>query len=134
MASYYGKAFECEETASGETYHMAEMVAAHPDYPLGTVARIMNLEEGGTVQVRIIDRGPTDENVAEGIIIDLSKGAAEKFGMVKEGRIRVKVKVLQGGERIQTGGLFVKNIGAVDDVIAGLSECCTNNKNAGMIV
>lgn len=97
LASYYGRAFEGEETASGEIFHSREMVAAHPSYPLGTVARVTNLEEGGTVQVRIIDRGPTDVNVAEGVIIDLSKGAAEKLGMVKEGRVRVKVEVLQWG-------------------------------------
>jgi rare lipoprotein A len=73
------------------------MVAAHPSYPLGTVAKVTNLEKGGMVIVRIIDRGPTDENVAEGVIIDLSKGAAEKLGMVKEGRVKVKVEVLQWG-------------------------------------
>jgi rare lipoprotein A len=77
---------------------MRELVAAHPTYPLGTLARVTNLEGGGTVQVRIIDRGPTDENVAEGVIIDLSKGAAEKLGMVKEGRVRVRVEVLQWGK------------------------------------
>ncbi len=97
LASYYGHAFEGEETASGETFRSREMVAAHPSYPLGTVARVTNLEQGGTVHVRIIDRGPTDKNVAEGVIIDLSKGAAEKLGMVKEGRIQVKVEVLQWG-------------------------------------
>jgi len=97
LASYYGHAFEGEETASGEIFHLHEMVAAHPTYPLGTVARIINLEDGDTVLVRIIDRGPTDENVAEGVIIDLSKGAAKKLGMIKEGRIRVKVEVLQWG-------------------------------------
>lgn len=97
LASFYGRAFEGEETASGETFRSGEMVAAHPSYPLGTVARITNLEKGGAVLVRIIDRGPTDENVAEGVIIDLSKGAAEKLGMVKEGRIRVKVEMLQWG-------------------------------------
>lgn len=98
LASYYGHAFEGEETASGETFHLHEMVAAHPSYPLGTVARVTNLEEGGVVQVRIIDRGPTDVNVAEGVIIDLSKGAAAKLGMLEEGRIRVKVEVLQWGD------------------------------------
>jgi rare lipoprotein A len=97
LASYYGRAFEGEETASGEIFHLREMVAAHPHYPLGTLARVTNLEEGGVVHVRIIDRGPTDENVAEGVIIDLSKGAAEKLGMVKEGRVRVKIEVLQWG-------------------------------------
>jgi rare lipoprotein A len=97
LASYYGRAFEGEETASGEIFRRREMVAAHPTYPLGTLARVTNLEEGGTVYVCIIDRGPTDENVAEGVIIDLSKGAAEKLGMVKEGRVQVKVEVLQWG-------------------------------------
>ena len=97
LASYYGHAFEGKETASGETFRSREMVAAHPTYPLGTVVRVTNLEEGDTVHVRIIDRGPTDENVAEGVIIDMSKGAAEKLGMVKEGRIRVKVDVLKWG-------------------------------------
>ena len=97
LASYYGHAFEGEETASGEIFQSREMVAAHPSYPLGTVARVTNLEQGGMVQVRIIDRGPTDVNVAEGVIIDLSRGVAEKLGMLKEGRIRVKVEVLQWG-------------------------------------
>lgn len=97
LASYYSRAFEGEETASGETFHLHEMVAAHPSYPLGTVARVTNLEEGRTVLVRIIDRGPTEENVAEGVIIDLSKGAAQQLGMVKEGRVRVKLEVLQWG-------------------------------------
>ncbi|MCU7550741.1 septal ring lytic transglycosylase RlpA family protein [Chitinophagaceae bacterium LB-8] len=98
LASWYGRAFEGKETASGEIFDKEEMVAAHPSYPLGTVARITNLEGGGdTVHVRIIDRGPTDENVAEGVIIDLSKGAAHKLGMVKEGRVKVKVEVLKWG-------------------------------------
>jgi rare lipoprotein A len=97
LASYYGRAFEGKETASGEIFDKEELVAAHPSYPLGTVARITNLEEGGVVDVRIIDRGPTDENVAEGVIIDLSKGAAQKLGMVKEGRVKVKVEVLRWG-------------------------------------
>ena len=97
LASFYGRALEGKQTASGETFYSQEIVAAHPTYPLGTVARVSNLENGRAVQVRIIDRGPTQENVAEGVIIDLSKGAAEKLGMVKDGRVRVKVDVLQWG-------------------------------------
>ncbi|MBD0377544.1 MAG: septal ring lytic transglycosylase RlpA family protein, partial [Flavisolibacter sp.] len=78
-------------------FNSQEMVAAHPTYPLGTVARITNLEKPAVVTVRIIDRGPTDENLAEGVIIDLSKGAARKLKMVKDGRVRVKVEVLEWG-------------------------------------
>ena len=97
LASYYGRGFEGQETASGEIFRSEKLVAAHPTYPLGTFARVTNLEKPAVVYVRIIDRGPTDENVAEGVIIDLSKGAAKRLGMVKDGRVRVKVEVLQWG-------------------------------------
>ena len=97
LASYYGPGFQGKETASGETFDSREWVAAHPSYPLGSVARVTNLENNRTVTVRIIDRGPTDENVAEGVIIDLSKGAARELGMVKDGRVQVKVDILQWG-------------------------------------
>ncbi|MBD0295557.1 MAG: septal ring lytic transglycosylase RlpA family protein [Flavisolibacter sp.] len=97
LASYYGPGLEGKETASGKIFNSQEMVAAHPTYPLGTVARITNLEKPAVVTVRIIDRGPSDENVAEGVIIDLSKGAARKLKMVKDGRVRVKVEVLEWG-------------------------------------
>src|SRR5688572_367771 len=53
FASFYGSAFEGKKTASGEIFHSAEMVAAHPKYPLGTKAIITNLENGDTVHIRI---------------------------------------------------------------------------------
>jgi rare lipoprotein A len=99
LASFYGAAFHGKETASGETFDKTEMVAAHPTYPLGTVARVTNLENEQSVEVRLIDRGPTDENRAEGVIIDLSKGAAKKLGFVKDGRVRVRVDVLEWGQK-----------------------------------
>jgi len=98
LASYYGAAFEGQETASGEVFDKEEMVAAHPSYPLGTTARVINLENGRAVQVRIIDRGPTAPNQREGVIIDLSKGAAQRLGFVTQGRARVKVQVLEWGQ------------------------------------
>jgi rare lipoprotein A len=97
LASYYGPGFEGKETASGETFRSREMTAAHPSYPTGTLARVTNLENDSMVYVRITDRGPTDENVAEGVIIDLSKGAAKKLGMVKDGRVPIKIEVLRWG-------------------------------------
>ena len=97
LASFYSRAFDGEETASGEPFDSREMVAAHPSYPLGTVVRVTNLEKGGAVEVRIHDRGPSEENQIEGVIIDLSGAAAEKLGMVKDGRCRVQVEVLEWG-------------------------------------
>ena len=98
LASYYGAAFQGQETASGEVFDKEEMVAAHPSYPLGTVARVTNLKNGRTVEVRIIDRGPTAPNRREGVIIDLSRGAARRLGFLTEGRARVKVEVLAWGK------------------------------------
>ncbi len=98
LASFYGREFQGEQTASGETFDRRKLIAAHPSYPLGTVVRVTNLEKESAVEVRIADRGPTEENRAEGVIIDLSQAAAEKLGMVEDGRARVRVEVLEWGE------------------------------------
>src|SRR5688500_1238122 len=36
LASFYGKAFDGEKTASGEIFDSKALVAAHPRYPYGT--------------------------------------------------------------------------------------------------
>lgn len=99
LASYYSRRLDGKETASGKIFDSDSMVAAHPDYPLGTHVRLTNLENEhtATVEVKIIDRGPSDENQQEGVIIDVSRAAAKKLGMIKDGRVKVKVDVLQWG-------------------------------------
>src|SRR5262249_38139192 len=44
LASFYGSAFYGKKTASGERFDQTDWVAAHPSYPLGTVARVTNLK------------------------------------------------------------------------------------------
>jgi rare lipoprotein A len=103
LASYYSRSFEGQETASGETFSNKEMTAAHPEYPLGTICRITNLEKDSAVaEVRISDRGPTKTNQNEGVIIDLSRAAAKQLGMIKDGRVKVKVEVLEWGSDERT--------------------------------
>ena len=98
FASFYGPGLEGQKTASGEILDSREMTAAHPSYPMGTIVRVTNLENGDTVRVRVSDHGPTRKNRNEGVIIDLSKGAASRIRMVSEGRVRVKVEVLEWGK------------------------------------
>jgi rare lipoprotein A len=98
LATYYGDRFHGRRTASGEIFDMNEMVAAHPTYPAGTVARVTNLENGRDVEVRIIDRGPARPQQRRGVIIDVSKGAAEELDFIEEGRVRVRVEVLEWGD------------------------------------
>jgi peptidoglycan lytic transglycosylase len=99
LASYYGKGLHGRKTASGEAFDKADMVAAHPTYPLGTRVKVTNLNNGRSEEVRINDRGPTRENQKRGVIIDLSEQAATKLGFRKKGKTRVKVEVLEWGEK-----------------------------------
>ena len=55
------------------------------------IVRVVDLETGRSIVVRINDRGP----FVEGRIIDLSKGAAEKLGMVERGIIRVGLRIVR---------------------------------------
>ena len=99
LASYYGPGFEGRVTASGATFDKTAMVAAHPSYPFGTVIRVTNLANGRRVIVRVVDRGPAKTQQAEGVLIDLSSGAARNLGFINSGRTRVRLEVLRWGNR-----------------------------------
>lgn len=104
LASFYGKQFHGEETASGETYDMDELVAAHPSYPFGTRLRVTNLKNKRQVVVRVVDRGPADKHRAEDVIIDLSKAAAARLDFIERGRVPVRVEVLEWGDGERVSG------------------------------
>jgi rare lipoprotein A len=95
LASFYGPGFHGEETASGEIFNQREMVAAHRTLPLGTVVRVINLENRRTVVLRVIDRGPYGRNFRRGTIIDVSVGAARRLRFIKDGLVRVRVEVIK---------------------------------------
>ena len=94
-ASYYGKKFHGRTTANGERFNMNAMTAAHKTLPLGTKVRVTRVDTGNSIVVRINDRGP----FIKGRIIDLSKGAARKLGMIQRGVSEVKVEVLSRPKR-----------------------------------
>ena len=99
VASFYGAAFEGRKTASGEVFDKEDLVAAHPTYPLGTRAKVTNLRNGRSQEVRIIDRGPTAKHQNRGVIIDVSEQVAKNLHFRKKGKTRVKVEVLEWGEK-----------------------------------
>ena len=87
-ASWYGSDFHGKKTANGEKFDQHKMTAAHPTLPLGTDAKVTNLETGKSVDVEITDRGP----YKKGRDIDMSKAAAKKLGMTKDGDAPVKIE------------------------------------------
>ena len=97
LASYYGPGFEGKRTASGIIFDKTAMVAAHPTYPFGTVVRVTNLANNRTLDVRVVDRGPAKGPRAEGVLIDLSSGAASNLGFIRQGRTKVRLEVLRWG-------------------------------------
>lgn len=99
LASYYGKEFHGKRTASGIRFDMNALVAAHPSHPFATLVRVTNLPNGRSIRVRIRDRGPAPQPQADGIIIDVSRRAAEILGFIRRGRARVRLEVLAWGNR-----------------------------------
>lgn len=75
-------------TASGEMMNPAAMTAAHRKMGFGAKVRVTNTRNGRSVVVRINDRGP----FIRGRIIDLSKAAAGKIGMIRSGHAPVCIE------------------------------------------
>jgi rare lipoprotein A len=89
---------------------METLVAAHRTLPFNTRVRIHNLDNGKTVDVRIIDRGP----FINGRIIDLSHAAAKAIEMIGPGTANVRVEILEAPQPPALG-LFAVQVGAFRD-------------------
>ena len=87
-ASSYGQGFQGKTTANGEKFDKNDLTAAHPTLPLGTKAKVTNLKNGRSVDVRINDRGP----YVKGRDIDVSQSAAKKLDITKGGIAPVKIE------------------------------------------
>ena len=100
QASWYGPGFHGKKTASGEIFDQSRLTAAHKTLPLGTKAKVTNLENGNTVEVEINDRGP----YVGDRVIDLSRAAANALGFVDSGLTLVRIEPLyQEGSSEQAG-------------------------------
>ncbi len=90
-ASYYADKFQGRKMANGQPYRKGKLTAAHKKIPLGTRVKVTNLKTHRSVKVKITDRGPHGRNR----MIDLSRAAARKVGMIEAGVVPVKIKVLK---------------------------------------
>ena len=88
VASWYGRRYHGRATASGETYDMFKMTAAHPILTIPSYVRVTRADSGKSVVVRVNDRGP----FLRGRVIDLSFAAASKLDIVRSGSAEVIVE------------------------------------------
>lgn len=90
ISSWYGPNFHGKRTSNGEIYNMHARTAAHKTWPMDTMVRVHNLQNGKSTVVRINDRGP----FVRGRIIDCSYAAGKDLGLDKMGIARVSIEVL----------------------------------------
>ncbi|TKB71871.1 MAG: septal ring lytic transglycosylase RlpA family protein [Nitrospira sp.] len=90
VASWYGGSFHGKQAANGKLFDMEAMTAAHRTLPLGSVVRVVNLANGKHLRVQITDRGPYVNNR----ILDLSRGAATRLGMMEGGLSHVRIQLV----------------------------------------
>ncbi len=92
LASWYGRQFHGKKTASGETFNMNAMTAAHRSLPLNCYIRVTNKDNGKSVIVKVNDRGPFNGNR----VLDLSYGAAQAIGITQRGTGNVIIERVDG--------------------------------------
>lgn len=90
MAGSYSDDFDGGMTAYGEAYDKDKLTCAHKKHGMGTMLRITRLDNKKTVVVRVNDKGP----YIKGRVVDVSKAAAQKLGLIKDGVAEVKVEIL----------------------------------------
>ena len=84
-ASYYGSE-SGSRTANGERFNPSAMTCAHRTYPFGSMLKVT--WRGRSVVCRVNDRGP----FTGGRCIDLSRGAADRLGMIRAGVANVSIQ------------------------------------------
>ena len=90
-ASYYGPGFHGKQTASGEIFDQEDYTCAHKSLPFGTKLKVVRVDNGSSVVVRVNDRGP----YVDGRILDLSVAAGKKIGLDKVGHAEVVATVVE---------------------------------------
>lgn len=87
-ASYYAHRFANRKMADGRPMNPNSNVAASKTLPLGSVAKVTNLENGKTATVKVEDRGP----YVNGRVVDLAPQVADQLDIKHKGVAPVEVK------------------------------------------
>ena len=86
-ASYYAPSFARHRMADGARFNPNSNMAASMTLPLGTTAKVTNLQNGRSALVQVHDRGPH----ARGRIMDVAPKVADQLGMKKAGEVPVLI-------------------------------------------
>lgn len=96
-ATWYGGRHHGRRTSSGAIFDQNAMTAAHSSLPLGSRVRVTVQETGESVVVTINDRQPP--KIIR--IIDLSRGAASRIGILSRGTAMVTLTPAQATDPVE---------------------------------
>ncbi len=105
-SSWYGPNFHGKYTSNGEVYNMYAKTAAHKTWPMNTMVRVTNLQNGKSTIVRINDRGP----FVRGRIIDCSYTAGKELGLDKMGIARVSLEIVGFSGKVESSARIKRDI------------------------
>lgn len=91
IASWYSDSFQGRKTASGEIFDQEKFTCASNQYALGTWLRITNIHNKKNVVVRVNDR----MGIKNKRIVDLTRAAANKIGIIGSGVSKVYVEIVK---------------------------------------
>ena len=100
IASYYHFKFDGRKTSTGEIFKNSSLTCANNFLPLGTYILVSNVKNGKSVVVRVNDRMHPNNHR----LIDLSRAAASRLGMLSDGLGEVHIMVLS-----DTDGSLARN-------------------------
>jgi rare lipoprotein A len=95
LASYYADSLAGHPMSNGQPYDPRLPTMAHRTLPFGTIVRVVRVATGTSVTVRVTDRGPYGNKRR---IADLSREAARRLDMLRDGVVEVRLEVLGPGE------------------------------------
>lgn len=105
VSSWYGPNFHGKQTSNGERYNMHARTAAHKTWPMDTMVKVKNLQNGKSTIVRINDRGP----FVRGRIIDCSYKAGKEIGLDRMGIAKVTIQVVGFAGKVQSAATIAKS-------------------------
>ena len=97
QASWYGGRHNGRRTSSGAIFDQNAMTAAHTRLPLGSRVRVTLADTGSSVVVTITDRQPDHGRR----IIDLSRGAAARIGLLPRGTAMVTLSPARADDPVE---------------------------------
>jgi rare lipoprotein A len=121
-ASYYAHRFANRKMADGRRMNPDSDVAASKTLPLGSLAKVTNLDNGKTATVKIEDRGP----YVGGRVVDLAPKVADQLNLKEKGVADVEVKPIT---LPQPNGSVTLGSGAADASPRELQEAVAATKS-----